>query len=417
MTYLLALSPALYADPYSDRRKTLRDELIEGIAIIWGAGGDEYELRGQFTDFFYLTGFNQPNAALILLPGGKRLRSRGKILTEVLYLPKRDSMEEMWTGTKLGPGEKAEKETGVDNVFDISKLNNHIVKFLRDETIMHVSTNMADLDEPLTRDQVWINALRDRNPFITFRDLSTTIAALRQVKNQEELELMKRAISITSRAITEAMKVVSPNVYEYQVESTVNYYFRYLGGDGPAFSPIVGSGPNSTVLHYSLNDRLMEEGDLLILDVGASYQQYAADITRTLPVSGQFTEEQAEIYDIVLEAQRRAIEAITPGALYRKDIDAAARKYIEEKGYGDYFSHGTGHFIGLDVHDVGDYEIPLKPGMVLTVEPGIYIQEEEIGIRIEDMVLVTKNGHEVLSSELPKSRDQIEAGMRKNSDP
>jgi len=209
MFHLLTLAPALYADPYSDRRKMLLDELDEGIAIIWGAGGKEYELRGQPTDFFYLTGLNQPNAALILLPGGKRLRSRGKILSEILYLPKRDSTEEMWTGTKLGPGEKAEKETGIDNVFDISKINGHIERYLRDETILHVSANMADLDEPLSRDQVWINALRDRNPFITFRDLSTTIATLRQVKGPEELELMRRAISITSRAIAEVMMVVS----------------------------------------------------------------------------------------------------------------------------------------------------------------------------------------------------------------
>ena len=412
MAYLLSTCPTLFADPYSDRRKALRDYLTDGIAIIWGTGEEEYELKGQRTDFLYLTGLAQPNAALILLPGGKRLQPRGKTLTEILYLPERNSMEERWTGKELGPGREAEEETGVEKVFDISKINDHIKRLIKGETLLYLSAEKADIDEPLTRDQLWINSFHEHYPFVSVRDLATTIAALRQVKAPEEIELMNKAITITHRAIAEAMKVVSPNVYEYQVEATISYYFRYLGAEGSAFSPIVGSGPNSTILHYSRNDRLMEEGDLLILDVGAKYHHYAADITRTLPVSGQFTEEQAEIYDIVLEAQRRAIETIKPGALYHKDIDAASRDYIKEKGYGDYFIHGTGHFVGLDVHDVGDYEIPLQPGMVLTVEPGIYIPQKEIGVRIEDMVLVTDDGHEVLSRDIPKSRDQIEAAMR-----
>jgi Xaa-Pro aminopeptidase len=156
----------------------------------------------------------------------------------------------------------------------------------------------------------------------------------------------------------------------------------------------------------------MEEGDLLVLDVGVEYRHYTADITRTLPVSGSFTEEQAEIYDIVLEAQRRAIDQIKPGALYREDIESAARDYIEEEGFGDYFIHGTGHFVGLDVHDVGDYEIPLEPGVILTIEPGIYIPDKGIGVRIEDMILVTENGHEILSRGIPKSRVEIEEAMR-----
>jgi Xaa-Pro aminopeptidase len=395
----MTASTPLFADIYSERRETLREELADGVAVIWGSDKSEYELRGQRSNFYYLTGLDQANAALILLPEGNRLRSRG-------------TTEERWTGEKVGPGKDAEDEMGIEKVSDISRIDSHIERFLKGETILYFDAEMSEIDSPLTKDQVWINTLREHNPFITVKDLSPIIAAHRQVKTRDEIELIAKSIDITRRGIMETMKVVGPGTFEYQVESTILYHFRYQGADGPAFDPIVGSGPNSTVLHYSRNDRLMEAGDLLVLDVGASYRNYAADITRTLPVSGQFTDEQAEIYDIVLEAQRLAIEQVQPGVLYREDIERAARTHIEEMGYGDYFIHGTSHFVGLDVHDVGDYKIPLEPGTILTVEPGIYIPEKGIGVRIEDMVLVTETGHEVLSRDIPKSRAEIEEAMR-----
>jgi Xaa-Pro aminopeptidase len=386
--------------------------VTDGIIVVWGQREEAYEFRGPRNDFLYLTGLDQPDAALILIPGGKRLYSRGISLTEILYLPKRNPLEESWTGEKLGPGDRAEVRTGIDNAYDIANLGNHIMKFLRNEKSLYVSAELSDPGNPLTKDQMWINSIRDANPFITIKDLSTYISSMRQRKTAGELEKMRKAIDITYRAILEAMKMVAPGIYEYQVEATVQYYFRFLGGDGQAFDPIVGSGPNSTILHYFANERKMEEGDILVLDVGAQYAGYSSDISRTLPVSGNYTEEQAEIYDIVLEAQRLAIEKIMPGALYREDIDATARAYIADNGYGEYFSHGTGHFVGLDTHDSGEFDIPLEPGMVITVEPGIYIPEKNIGVRIEDMVLVTEEGHEVLSREVPRTREEIENIMQ-----
>ena len=408
----LLLAVLLRADPCSERREALRKEMTEGVLVIWGANEREHELTGQRSDFFYLTGLDQANAALLLFPEGKRLHPRGKALAEILYLPDRDSQSEMWTGKVLGPDEEAEKATGIEKVLDISRLNGHLEGFLLGETLLYVSADMAGLDAPLTRDQIWINSLRERNPFIAIKDLSPTLAVMRQVKSPEELDAIRKAIELTGRAIDEAMKIARPGIFEYQIESTVLYFFRYLGGEGPSFPPIVGSGPNSAVLHYSKNDRRMEEGDLIVLDIGARFGHYAADITRTVPVSGYFTPEQAEIYDIVLEAQRLAIEKIRPGASYREDIDQTARNYIREKGYEEYFTHGVGHFVGLEVHDAGDYESPLQPGMVLTIEPGIYLPDKEIGVRIEDMVLVTESGCEILSGAIPRARSEIEAAMQ-----
>jgi Xaa-Pro aminopeptidase len=406
------LAPSLSADTFSDRRDALIEKVTDGIIIVWGEKEESYEFRGQRNDFLYLTGLDQPDAVLVLIPGGKRLYSRGISMTEILYLPERDQLEESWTGEKLGPGDRAEVRTGIDNVFDITNIDNHIMIFLRNEKSLNVSARLADPGNPLTKDQLWINSIRDTNPFITIKDLSPHISSMRQRKTAGELDKIRKAIDITRQAILEAMKMVAPGIYEYQVEATVQYYFRFLGGDGQAFDPIVGSGPNSTILHYFANERKMEEGDILVLDVGAQYAGYDSDISRTLPVSGKYTEEQAEIYDIVLEAQRLAIEKIKPGALYREDIDATARVYIADNGYGEYFSHGTGHFVGLDTHDSGEFDIPLEPGMVITVEPGIYIPEKNIGVRIEDMVLVTEEGHEVLSREVPRTREEIEKIMQ-----
>ncbi len=411
VSQLLAASSS--ADVYEERRELVRRRLDGGVAIIWGTRSGSEDYRNQRGDFFYLTGLDEPDGVLVLLPGGKRIRSRGRILQEILYLPERNREEERWTGEKLGPGEESEEKTGIERIDDVSLLNRHIERFLRDEKILHASIERSGIDDPLTKDQLWINSLREHNPFVIVEDLSPTLANMRWKKGPAEIDLIRTAIEITRRALLETIKMVSPGLFEYQVESTVLYFFRYQGADGPAFTPIVGSGPNSTILHYSANNRRMEEGDLLVLDVGAEFRHYAADITRTLPVSGSFTEEQAEIYDIVLEAQRRAIDQVKPGALYREDIESAARDYIEEEGFGDYFIHGTGHFVGLDVHDVGDYEIPLEPGVILTIEPGIYIPDKGIGVRIEDMVLVTENGHEILSRGIPKSRVEIEEAMRK----
>jgi Xaa-Pro aminopeptidase len=220
-----------------------------------------------------------------------------------------------------------------------------------------------------------------------------------------------RAIDITCSALLEAMASIGPGQFEYEIQATIDYVFMRYGAQRPGFSSIVGSGPNSCVLHHSANRRRAVKGDLVVLDVGAELFGYTADVTRTVPVSGRFSPRQREIYEIVLAAQKAGIAAVRPGVKLR-DVHAAARKVIRDAGYARYFLHSTSHWLGLDVHDVGATSRTLEEGMVLTVEPGIYLSEEELGIRIEDDVLVTRNGRQVLSDGVPRSVKEIEALMK-----
>jgi Xaa-Pro aminopeptidase len=231
------------------------------------------------------------------------------------------------------------------------------------------------------------------------------------MKSATEVALLEKAIQITTKAEGAAAKVIAPGAMEYEVEAALEYEFRRNGAERPGFPSIVGSGPFSTVLHYDKSTRRMEAGDVVVVDIGAEYSGYSADVTRTFPVSGKFSPRQKEIYEIVLNAQNAAIAQVKPGATF-ETIHAAAFNYIRSKGYSEYFIHGTSHHIGLQVHDVGSASRPLEPNMVITVEPGIYIPEEQLGIRIEDDVLVTRSGYRVLS-EFPKEVEEIEALVQK----
>jgi Xaa-Pro aminopeptidase len=238
------------------------------------------------------------------------------------------------------------------------------------------------------------------------------------VKDDVELAAMRRSIVITTEAQRAAMRAIRPDMAEYEIEAVIEYTFRRHGADRVAFPSIVGSGPNSTTLHYDVNRRTMRAGDLVVMDIGAEYAQYAADVTRTVPVSGVFTPRQRAVYELVLATQQAAIDAVRPG-ITRADLSRIARRYMAEHSAGvcpgddctRYFIHGLTHWLGMRVHDVGG-RVPLVPGMVFTIEPGIYIPEEEIGIRIEDDILVTPEGAEVLSSGAPRSVEDIEALMR-----
>jgi len=250
------------------------------------------------------------------------------------------------------------------------------------------------------------------------QQVTAELASLRQIKDADEVRRLRRAVGITTEAFLDAMAAAKPGMYEYEVEAALEYGFRRRGAERVGFPSIVGSGPNGTILHYDENRRRMEEGELVVIDVGAEYGYYSADLTRTLPVSGRFTARQRRLYDLVLGAQQAAINSVRPGTSLGT-LNQIARTYLRTRssdlcgGFGcdRYFIHGLSHWLGMDVHDPGSYSRRLEPGMVLTVEPGVYIPAESLGIRIEDVVLVTREGAEVLSSGLPRGAEAVERAM------
>ncbi len=265
---------------------------------------------------------------------------------------------------------------------------------------------------PISETQAWFRDVRDRYPHVEIRDLRPIVDSLRLVKDEKEIAHLRRAIALTGAALEEAATLLRTGVAEHELQAAVERRFRAEGAAGPAFPSIVASGPNATVLHYRDNNRRSEKGELVLLDVGARWKHYCADISRTFPTGGKFTPRQREIYALVYGAQQKAFEKVRPGATV-EEVDKAARDYLEEKGYAKYFLHNTSHYLGLDAHDAGDYKTPLAPGVVLTVEPGIYIDEEGIGIRIKDCVLVTEDGCEILSDFVPRGPSEVEAFVRR----
>ncbi|HYR88721.1 MAG TPA: Xaa-Pro peptidase family protein [Terriglobia bacterium] len=371
---LLAIEKEPLAE-YRARRERLAERIKGNVLVLRAAPEQELSEYQQERNFYYLTGFDQPDAILLL-------NAVSDPMQEFLFIPERKLSEERWTGEKLGPGPEAAKVTGFANVLPVSEF---------DATLRKVSE-------------------RARATF-GLKEVVGDIASLRQTKSRTEIALLEKAIQITMKAQQAAVREIAPGAWEYEVEAALEFEFRHSGAERPAFPSIVGSGPFSTILHYNENTRRMESGDTVVVDIGAEYGGYTADVTRTYPVSGKFSPRQREIYKIVLDAQKAAIAKVKPGVTI-SEIHQAAKGYIESKGYGKYFIHGTSHHIGLEVHDVGATTRPLEANMVITVEPGIYIPEEKLGIRIEDDVLVTPAGCRLLST-FPKELDEIEALVRK----
>jgi Xaa-Pro aminopeptidase len=359
---------------YKSRRARLAQRIKGNVLVLRAAPDQELVKYQQEQNFYYLTGFDEPNAILLLDAASDPPQ-------EVLFLPERKPSEERWTGVKLGPGPDAEKLTGFAKVL------------------------------PLTDFDAVLKKASEHARVYGLKDVERDIADLRQVKSGTEIALIEKAVQITLKAQQAAARTVAPSVMEYEVEAALEYEFRRNGAEGPGFPSIVGSGPFSTILHYDKSERRMQAGDVVVVDIGAQYGGYSADVTRTYPVSGKFSARQREIYQIVLDAQKAAIAKIKPGVRI-SDIHQAAMNYIRSKGYEKYFIHGTSHHIGLEVHDVGDTSRPLEPNMVITVEPGIYIPEEQLGVRIEDDVLVTTDGSRVLST-FPKEPAEIEALVKR----
>ena len=431
---------------YRQRREQLMSKIGNGTAIFRSApmavmhNDVEYAFR-QDSDFFYLTGFNEPQAVALLAPHHSEHRF-------VLFVQPKDQEKEVWSGYRCGV-EAAKQEYGADEAYPIAELDEKLPQYLdsADRIYYHIGRDRAFNDQILNHWQRLMRTYPKRGTGpIAIEDTGPILHSIRLFKSQVELELMRRAANIAVEAHNYAMEIAAPGRYEYEIQAEMERIFRLRGGMGPAYPTIVASGANACILHYIENNRQMQDRELLLIDAGCAYDYYNSDITRTFPVGGKFTPEQKILYEIVLEAQKQAIAQVQPGNPYKQIHDTAVRilteglvelgilkgeidKLIEEEKYKPYYMHRTGHWLGLDVHDVGVYQHGedkpqiLQPNQVLTVEPGLYIvpntklaedQPETdprwvgIGIRIEDDVLVTSTGHEVLTAGVPKDVVQVE---------
>jgi Xaa-Pro aminopeptidase len=414
---------------FQERRARLVRETGDGIVVLFGYREKDLAATTipfrQNENFYYLTGWTEPDAILMLVPKAPKVPGHegAEIDKEILFIPAHDYRQEKWTGPKLGPEDAdASAHTGFPTVKRASVFPAELQESLK--TFPKIYTELTPQPESGedTFQHEMVAKLRSLAPLATFVDFLAVLTKMRMVKSPGEIDLIRKAVEASSEAHLAAMKTVHPGIWEYQVAALMKYEFERRGCEWPAYPPIVGSGFYSTVLHYDQNEKQIETGDLVVIDVAGAYSGYASDITRTLPANGRFTARQREIYEIVLGAANAALAATKPGVLLRRDgartLHQIAFDYINTHGkdlhgqrLGQYFIHGLGHSVGLNVHDPADYHQPLQPGMVITIEPGIYIPEEKIGVRIEDMVLVTENGAELLTRRLPSALDEIERLM------
>jgi len=426
---------------HAQHRKQLMRMMGEGsIAILPSAPvllrnrDVEHGFR-QDSDFYYLSGFPEPESVIVLLPG----RKQGQY---ILFCRDRDKKKETWDGRRYGP-EGAVEHFGADDAFPITDLDDILPGLMENcESVYYTIGLNPEFDKHVMS---CVNNLRSKSRGGThapyeFVSLDYLLHDMRLFKHRDELRLMRKSAKISVQAHLNAMKACEPGMFEYQLEAELMYQFNREGA-GWAYHSIVGGGANSCILHYTENDQVLNDGEMVLIDAGAEFQGYAADITRTFPVNGKFNAAQREIYELVLEAQDAAIKKVKPGNHWNDPHEAAVRvltrgmvelgllkgdvkSLIKEGGYSRFYMHRTGHWLGMDVHDVGDYKVDdewrlLEKGMVLTVEPGLYIPAGtrgvkrwwNIGVRIEDDVAVTKDGHEMLSAGLPRSCDEIEAVM------
>jgi len=430
---LSVMAGALDRQPNADyhaRREALSKKTDGGIVLLFAPMESEgpnalYGFR-QDDNFFYLTGYTEPGAVLLISPAvAASDKEPARPYTEILFLPAHNLLQEKWTGPKLGADSPDAKQvTGFDRVEVLDKLRDDLVAILPPR-YGAVYTDLPAYDEPSpsTSGLEW---LKRANAFgaVSFQDVKPLLASLRTYKDAGEVELIRKATNASAAAHLAAMKAMKPNMTEREIAALLQYEWGKRGCERPAYAPIVGSGFNSTVLHYSEDSGTMKDGDVVVIDAAGEYSMYASDITRTLPANGKFTARQREIYDIVLGAQEAAIAAFKSGKsnLKRNDPDSlhkVAYDYINSHGkdmhgepLGKYFIHGLSHYVGLNVHDAGDYKVPLAPGMVFTIEPGIYIPEEKLGVRIEDMFWVDPSGKLVkLSADVPSAANDVEHVM------
>ena len=425
-----ASSFALDRQPNTDyhaRREALAKK-AGGVVVLFApmeseGPNDLYGFR-QDDNFFYLSGLSEPGVALVIAPAAEaKADAPAHAYTEILFLPPRNSTQEKWTGPKLGPeNPEAPKTTGFDHVEDTAKLPEDVMKLISGARPV-IYTDVASHDQT-SASTAPLEFLKDLNSFLSFQDVKPMLSSLRTSKDAGEVALIRKAVDASVAAHFAAFKAVRPNVTEREISALMQYEWGKRGCERPAYAPIVGSGYYSTVLHYSEDSNVMKSGDVVVIDAAGEYSMYAADITRTLPINGRFTPRQHEIYDIVLGAQQAAMAAFQSGksSLTRTGANSlyqVAFDYINTHGkdlhgqpLGQYFIHGLSHYIGLNVHDPGDYSVPIGPGMTFTIEPGIYIPEENLGVRIEDDFWVDPSGKLIkLSEALPSTAEDVEKAM------
>jgi Xaa-Pro aminopeptidase len=413
---------------YAQRRAKLA-ATADGPIVLDGLTGREESSQAsifaQDQNFYYLTGHNEEDAALILLPpaDSKAKKDNFEGSREILFLPAKNPTKEAWNGVRLSPTDPGiQARTGFADVRPIGEMRAFVEQLAKFYPSFYTALPYEREMGGYPHEKETVDWLKIAAPQAALKDIRTNIEALREVKSPTEMVFLRRAIDLSVDAQLAAMRMMRPGLWEYQVAAKMVEVHAMGGSEAEAYAPIVGAGPNSTALHYDTLGRKIEDGDIVVLDVGAQYSGYAADITRTLPADGKFTERQREIYEIVLGAQNAAMQALKPGVtMCRKGKSSAYRiayDYINTHGkdkygkpLGQYFIHGLGHNIGLDVHDPGDLCKPLAVGQVVTVEPGIYIPEENLGVRIEDDVLITETGYELLSAKLPRAADEVEKIM------
>ncbi len=428
---------------YSARRKELMSLMHSNSIAIISAAPEKVRSRDthypykQNVNLSYLCGFPESESVLVLIPG----RAQGEM---VLFCRDKDPLRETWDGYREGP-EGAVSNFGADDAFPIADIDDILPNLIEGKDRLYYAIGKdPEFDRHLMD---WVNHVRNQRgngalPPGEFVDLDHFINEMRLFKTAGELKIMRKAAEISVSAHSRAMKASKPGLFEYQLQAEIEHEFAVHGSAGAAYTSIVGGGKNGCILHYIENRDALKDGDLVLIDAGCEYQNYAADITRTFPVNGKFSDEQAAIYDIVLQAQTDAIAVIGPGIEYNKTNEATVLaitqglvdlgilhgdvdELIASEAHREFYMHGAGHWLGMDVHDVGDYKIDgqwrvYEPGMVVTIEPGIYIAPGNpnvdkkwhgIAVRIEDDIVVTKDGNENITAGVPKKRDEIEALM------
>lgn len=426
---------------YADRRSKLGAMLPNNSAVV--IAGAEVQYRNadsshafrQDSNFWYLTGFNEPESTLVLLI------NESKDVQSIAFVPKKDALKEIWDGYRAGPN-GAVKDHGFDLAFDNTEIDKRLPDLLAGYNQVFYPVGKS---QKLDADVIdWIKTARSKDRHsspIDIADASSKIGNERLIKDEDEIEVMKKACQISAEAHVEAMKFVKPGMNEQELEAFYQYQFSKRGGRFAAYTPIVAGGENACVLHYVENSKALKDGDLVLVDAGCEFELYASDITRTYPINGKFTAAQLAIYEVVLEAQQKSIEAvtvnnnvmdsqiisekvITQGLIDLGILNGSMEELHETGAFKDFYMHKIGHWLGIDVHDAGDYTedgeyMKFKPGMVTTVEPGIYIsstanvkdQWKGIGIRIEDNILVTAKGNQNLTDFVPSNPKEIEALM------
>jgi Xaa-Pro aminopeptidase len=421
---------------YKTRRTKLMDQVKEGVIVIGGAHEADFGEVGRFRQnnyFQYLTGVETPGAYLILVPKGYKDLDGAK---ELLFIPARNLASERWTGPQLGPGSEAESTFGVEHVLPTTEFKKTLEKLVAGEKVFYTVMPRPQ-DTTRTRELMLVEQIRNLvtaatpaatgttpAPSVEVKNIAQQINRQRQTKSVAEIAMLQKAVDATGAAQSGVARALKPGVYEYEIEGDIMGAFIRYGAERSSFPSIVGSGIYSTVLHYNKNRKRIESDELVVVDIGAEYSYYAADITRTYPSSGKFSSRQREIYELVLAAQKRCEQAVEPGKTTLGNLTQVAREYFKssnlrakdaqgvERTMDYFFIHGTSHWLGMDVHDVGESRA-VQAGDVFTIEPGIYIPDEKLGVRIEDDYDITANGLRKLSAAIPSAAADIEQAMKK----